>query len=134
MKDFLSEDELKTAKKFLDLISVVEEGVVAGRHKVTSMHDVTEGGVLGALWEICEGGGLGAIVTYENIAIHPITEKICDHFNINPLRLISSGTMMMTISPDHYEDLKADFQKHKLSLECIGVVTAKDIYLEKEDD
>jgi hydrogenase expression/formation protein HypE len=131
LDQYLSEDELKTAKEFLNLISVVKEGVIAGKHNVTSMHDVTEGGVLGALWEICEGGGLGGIVTYENIPIHPVTEKICEFFNINPLRLISSGTMMITISPDDYNELKEDFEKNNLSLECIGVVTAKDIYLEK---
>lgn len=131
LNEFLTVDEIETAKNFLDLISVVEEGVLAGKHKITSMHDVTEGGVLGALWEICEGGNLGSIVTYENIPIHPITEKICDYFNINPLRLISSGSMMMTISPDYYEGLKKDFDAHNLSLECIGVVTSKDIYLEK---
>lgn len=131
LKEILSLDELESARALLNKVSVVPEGVLAGKHPVTSMHDVTEGGLLGALWEVCEGAGLGGVITYENVAIEPVTIKICEHFNINPLRLISSGTMMITIAPHLYQALKDDFDQAQISLECIGVITAKDVYLEK---
>ena len=115
----------------LNQVSVVPEGVLAGKYPVTSMHDVTEGGILGAIWEICEGSNLGSIITYEDIPIHDLTQRICDFYDINPLRLISSGTMMMTISPTHYEALAKDFQTKKIPLACIGIITSKDVYLEK---
>lgn len=131
LMNILSVDELKAAKDLLNHVSVVPEGVLAGKHPVTSMHDVTEGGVLGALWEICEGSNLGAILTFEEIPIADVTQKICQYYNLNPLRLISSGAMMITISPMDYEVLKEDFDKHNIPLACIGIITSKDVYLEK---
>ena len=95
------------------------------------MHDVTEGGVLGALWEICEGANLGSILTFEEVPIEEVTQKICDHYKINPMRLISSGTMMITIAPCFYESLKEDFDKNNIPLSCIGIITTKDVYLER---
>ncbi len=47
-------NEMKIAKDMLTQISVVPEGIIGGKHPVTSMHDVTEGGVLGAVWEVCK--------------------------------------------------------------------------------
>jgi len=131
LREVLSSDQIDQAKGLLNQVSVVAEGVLAGKHPVTSMHDVTEGGLLGALWEVCEGSNLGGLVTYEEIPIAQVTQKICDHYGINPLRLISSGTMMMTIHPDHYEALREDFLEQNIPLSCIGVITGKDVYLEK---
>ena len=49
VKDILTEDEIKEANDYINEISVVKEGIIAGEFGVNSMHDITEGGVLGAL-------------------------------------------------------------------------------------
>lgn len=131
LKSFLSDDEIKASQQMLDHLSVVREGYIAGKFGVTSMHDVTEGGLLGGIWEICEGVSLGAVVNYEAIAIHELTHKICDHYQINPLRLISSGTMIMTVPPQHAEDLVDELQAEGISASVIGEITSKDVYLDK---
>ena len=59
------------------------------------MHDITEGGVLGAVWEMCDASGCGAEVYRENIPILDETKSICNYYNINPLKLISSGCMLI---------------------------------------
>lgn len=88
------------AKDFISMISVVKEGVIGGRLGATSMHDATEGGLLGALWEIAEASGNGFEIFRESIPICSETIKICDVLKINPLRLISSGMMIITAKDD----------------------------------
>ena len=46
-------------KLMLDNVSVVKEGVIAGKIGTHGMHDVTEGGILGAVWEMCNISKLG---------------------------------------------------------------------------
>ncbi|MBI9011151.1 MAG: AIR synthase family protein [Clostridiales bacterium] len=131
LKSVLSEQEIKTAKDLLDKISVVKEGIIAGGIGVTSMHDITEGGVLGAVWEICEGSQLGAVIKYEGIHIPEVTQKICDYYKLNPLRLISSGTMLMTIQPGRIDELMDALNEASIEAAIIGEITAKDVYLER---
>lgn len=131
LKAILSIEELQEAKDLLNYISVVPEGIVAGKVGVTSMHDVTEGGLLGAVWEICSGVNLGAYVYDDKITLHPVTEKICNHFEINPLRLISSGTMVMTVKQEKVNELMAAFEEKNIMASVIGEITPKDVYLEK---
>ncbi len=96
LAEAMDRELLESAKAFMDRISVVKEGVIAGRFGVNSMHDVTEGGILGAVWEITEASNAGAVVFKDKIPVERETEEICGYFNINPLKLISSGCMMMT--------------------------------------
>jgi len=86
------------AKSFIDKISVVKEGVIAGEFGVNSMHDVTEGGILGAVWEVAEASGVGLVLFKEKILVEPETVKIAEVYNIDPLKLISSGCMIISCS------------------------------------
>src|SRR3712207_9277831 len=58
-RQILKEDEIKEAKNYVKYISVIKEGKIAGDFGVNSMHDITEGGLLGALWEVAEGSNVG---------------------------------------------------------------------------
>ncbi len=92
----LSPEEIGTAKSFIEHISVVEEGVIAGEFGASSMHDVTEGGILGAAWEVAESSSKGIELYIDRIPVHEVTTKLCNVFGINPYRLISSGSMLIT--------------------------------------
>lgn len=131
LKSVLSDEEIKGSKKMLRSISVVPEGIISGKVGVTSMHDVTEGGVLGAIWELCEGVNMGAIIRNSDINVHPLTSKICDFYKINPLRLISSGTMIMTVTPSKAEELIKKLKEDNIEVSNIGEITGRDVYLEK---
>ncbi|NLO41219.1 MAG: AIR synthase [Ruminiclostridium sp.] len=82
-------------KKLMAQLSVVKEGLIAARQGVHAMHDVTEGGVLGAVWEMCDASGCGAEIYKDSIPVLEVTKTICNYFNINPLKLISSGCMLI---------------------------------------
>jgi hydrogenase maturation factor len=59
------------------------------------MHDVTEGGVLGAVWELAYANGCGAEVFSERISIHAETRALCAEAGLDPLRLIGSGSLLI---------------------------------------
>lgn len=99
LAEFLSEEEINEAKALLSKISVVKDGMAAGSIGTHGMHDVTEGGILGAVWEMCRIAGVGAELWDEAIPVEAVTKKICAHYDIDYLRLISSGSMIIMASP-----------------------------------
>ena len=90
-----SADFINEAQKMLNYISVVPESKIAMKVGVTSMHDVTEGGIFGALWEIGAAGGVGLEVNLQKIQLRQETVEICEFFDLNPYMLISSGCMLI---------------------------------------
>jgi hydrogenase maturation factor len=86
---------IKEAQQMIDYISVVPEAKIAMNVGITSMHDVTEGGIFGALWEIGAAGGVGLEVDLQKIKLRQETVEICEFFDLNPYMLISSGSMLI---------------------------------------
>ncbi|MDD2483758.1 MAG: AIR synthase family protein [Eubacteriales bacterium] len=119
----LTPEELAEAKAMLDQVSVVAEGVAAGKIGTAGMHDVTEGGVLGAVWEMCEIADAGVEIWFDDIPVATVTEKICTEFGIDWLRLISSGSMMIMAHPEQKEALIEAIVEKGVSVCCIGRVT-----------
>lgn len=126
LKSVLTDEELAEAKSLLDYVSVVPEGVAAGNIGTHGMHDVTEGGVLGAVWELCQIAGTGAEVWVDEIPVKEVTKKICKHFDIDYLRLISSGCMVIMTPPDKKEAMEAAMAEAGVEISCIGVITESD--------
>ncbi|MFL0246490.1 AIR synthase family protein [Candidatus Clostridium stratigraminis] len=96
IRDIITAEEAEEVKTYIENISVVDEGIIAGNFGVNSMHDITEGGVLGALWEMADASNVGFRVYEEKMPLSNVTKKICSKLNIDPLRLISSGSMLIT--------------------------------------
>lgn len=120
LRKILTEEEISEAKNLLNHVSVVKEGIAAGAAGTHGMHDVTEGGVLGAVWEMCHIAGLGAEIFEEQIPVLPVTKKISGHFGINPLRLISSGCMLIIAAQEKKEAVMEAIEKTGVSVHCIG--------------
>lgn len=95
LKEHLPEELIEAAFRMREYISVVPEAAVAVKTGVTAMHDVTEGGIFGALWEIGEASGVGIQADLRKIPIRQETVEICEVFQINPYQLISSGCMLI---------------------------------------
>jgi hydrogenase expression/formation protein HypE len=91
----MSDEALARAQAFGREISVVTEGVAAAAHGATAMHDATEGGVLGAIHEMVTAAGLGVEVWADAVPVREETRQICRIFNADPLKLISSGAMLI---------------------------------------
>ncbi|MGL6063889.1 MAG: AIR synthase family protein [Fusobacteriaceae bacterium] len=116
-KDFVDK-----AKDNLQHTSVVKDGIL-GKKLAKSMHDATEGGLLGAIWELCEFCGFGAEIYEEKIYISKETREISNYYKINPLRLISSGTMLILVEKKDLEELKKKYSENNIESYFIGVLT-----------
>ena len=91
----LSRAEREEVRGFADETSVVREGLIAAKHGAHAMHDVTEGGIMGALWEMSTASGVGVRFDLEAIPVRPVVKKLCAHYGIDVYKLISSGSMLI---------------------------------------
>lgn len=122
LRDALSDAELDQAAAMIDSISVVDEGALGGDCAVHAMHDATEGGILGACWELAESSGLGCIIDADLIPVHPLTARICAALAVDPHRLISSGSLIM--ATDQPERLIHELAGKGIACTRIGRLTA----------
>ncbi len=96
---------IEEAKRYSRMISVVREALelAEGRY-TTSMHDPTEGGLIGGLTEIAYASRKTIEVWEERIPIAEETAVICKALRVNPLKLISSGVLIATIPERNVEE------------------------------
>lgn len=105
----VGEETVKAADALFGSMTVVPEAVVARTFGlrdagVTSMHDATEGGVIGGLLEVAVASDVGIRVDRDRIPVRPEVRAICDHLGIDPYVAISEGTLIATVTPDRAED------------------------------
>ncbi len=109
---------VERAKGFDTYLSVLPEAALAAEFGISAMHDVTEGGIYGALWEMAEASGIGLEIDLKAIPIRQETVEICEYFGLNPYYLISSGCMLM--AGDRGHDLVRELEKAKIPAAVIG--------------
>ena len=97
---------VEDAKNFDAFLSVLPESRVAVRNGAVAMHDITEGGVFGALWELSVSAGVGIEVDLKKIPIRQETVEVCEFYDLNPYCLISSGSMLI-VAENGYDCVKA---------------------------
>lgn len=122
----LRPEELEQAKNYAKELSVLKEGRLL-RRLASSMHDITEGGLLGALWELKEASGKGFSVYEEKLPIRDLTLRVCHHFKLEPLKLISSGSMLITVTDG--EKAMAVLGENQVEAHIIGEVTKEGSFL-----
>lgn len=117
-------------EKLFSQISVVKEGKLAGlfnqqfsEKPIHAMHDVTEGGILGAVYEMCVANGLGIKLNTKAIPVDNEQQQLCDKFSLNPIEIIGAGSMLMAISPEYVNRLIEFFDQNQLQLTPIGEFT-----------
>ena len=121
----LSAETLENAEKLLDMISVVPEAEIASKiGGVTSMHTPTEGGILNGLLEVSEASGKGFKIYERQLLIHTETRKICDELDIDPLRLLSSGSLLIIINPEKSIKLVGALNDEGIPAQVIGEITS----------
>jgi thiamin-phosphate kinase len=113
---------VEKAKQMDEWISVLSEAAVAVRSGVGAMHDVTEGGIFGALWEMAEASGVGLEIDLKKIPVRQETIEVCEFFGINPYKLISSGCMLMAAADGNR--LVRELEKEGIPATVIGKATA----------
>jgi hydrogenase maturation factor len=86
---------LEKAKAYAAQLSVVPEAAVAAKSGACAMHNASQGGIFGALWEMAEAAGVGLDIDLKKIPIRQETVEICEFFDINPYKLMSQGALLL---------------------------------------
>ncbi len=122
----LPSSTLEHAKSFSQDISVVREALAIARLQgVHAMHDPTEGGVITGLWELAEASNLGIEVWSDKIRIAPETTQICSILRLNPLKLMSSGSLLVAVKPSETGRVKRKLRELKVPVSEVGVLTRR---------
>lgn len=121
---------LKRACSYGDKLSVINEGIIAARMGANAMHDITEGGLYGALEELSQATGLGFELYEDKLLLTEETAVICKMMEIEPTALISSGSMLITI--ENGEELIKELADNGIEAAVIGKVTPGGNYVYKK--
>ncbi|RLG85312.1 MAG: hypothetical protein DRO15_07670 [Thermoprotei archaeon] len=115
-------------------ISVVKEALALAKVGVSAMHDPTEGGILGGLAELAYASNVLIEVFEDRIPIREETKVITKVLKVNPLKLISSGSLIATIPRDRIEDAKEVLDNLGIEFNIIGEVrSGKGLFIRKLD-
>ena len=121
------------AKTFSQMMSILPEAAVAVQSGAGAMHDGSEGGVFGALWELAESAGVGLEIDLKKIPIRQETVEICEYFDINPYKLLSGGCLL--IATEDGNGLVMELEKANIPAVVIGKATdSNDRVLLSEDE
>jgi len=120
LKKVFGKELVENAKRFLQKISVVKEALIAAEIGVHAMHDPTEGGIANGFHEMADAAGLGFRVYYEEIFIAEETRKLCEHFKLDPLALISSGSLLIAAPPEKAEKVVEAIRRKGIEAAIVG--------------
>lgn len=121
-KTRFADSYIEKCLEYIKDISIYNEAAVAIKHGVTAMHDLSENGIFGALWEVGEAGKCGLSVNLKDINIHQETIELCEYFDINPYKIPSGGALIMIT--DEGNRLVEELKKSGIESAVIGKITA----------
>ncbi len=120
----LPSSTIERAKGLGKKLSVVKEAQRAFMTGVVhAMHDCTEGGVLGAVYEMAFASRLGFEMYEERIPVAKETRSICGALSIDPLRLISSGALLLAVERGKEKKVRKALGKLSVTVAEIGRFT-----------
>lgn len=118
----------RKAQEVFYKMSVVEDAMTAvsigiRENGVTAMHDATECGVWGGLYELAQAANLGARIEKDRIVIEDCVTEICGYFDIDPYASISEGTLIIACQEHKSQDVVLALAKKGIKASIIGELT-----------
>ena len=98
-----------------------QEISVARQAGATALYQITEGGVLAALWEIAKRAEVGVSLDMKAISILQETVEVCEHFRLNPYQLTSVGSFLVVT--DNGEELCEKLSEQGIKASLVGRIT-----------
>jgi len=112
---------VRRASRFFERMVVVDEAEKAFQTGVVhAMHDCTEGGVLGAVYEMSVASRVGLEVHEGEIPVASETRAVCAVFGVDPLKLIGSGALLMAVEGGKEERVKSALDPLGIPVTSIG--------------
>ena len=128
----LGEEIFSKAERLFYKMSTVDDALTAVKvgvrdSGVTAMHDATECGVLGGVFEIAQASGKGIMIHKDKIPVSPEAGAVCKLFDIDPYTSISEGTLVLTVRPGKTDELVRVFSQAGIESAVIGeILPSKD--------
>jgi hydrogenase expression/formation protein HypE len=121
----------KKAEDVFWMMSVVDDAMTAASvgvrdNGVTTMHDATECGVWGGLFEIAQASRVGMQIDKQKIILRDEAAKICDMFQIDPYSSISEGTLLLTCRPHKADEVVRVLADKGIPSSIVGEVTPQE--------
>lgn len=119
------DDFSKRAQEIFYKMSVVEDALTAVSvgvrdNGVTAMHDATECGIWGGLYEIAQAANLGVLVEKERIVVEDLVPEICHYFGIDPYVSISEGTLIISCKEHRADKIVKALSKKGIASSIVG--------------
>lgn len=119
----LPQELVDRAKGYLKEMTVVKDALVAKAcGGVTAMHDATEGGVIGGLFEVASASRVGMIVDEKKFVYPDEVRAVMEFLGIDPIEAISEGTLIITTLPQKADDIVKGLTNEGISSSIIGEV------------
>jgi hydrogenase maturation factor len=129
----LREEELARGREVMAQVSVVPEALALAANGATAMHDVTRGGLLETLLEIALLSGVAIEVDFERLPIPDVVSRFAQAFDFDPLRMISSGTLALTVPPARRDAVEGALAELGTPFAFVGrVVEGTGVHLVRE--
>lgn len=109
---------IETAQNARFELSIEKEAKIAQKFDVSAMHDVSKGGIFGALWEMASASNLGIEISLSKIPIRQHTIEICEFFDLNPYQLVSNGSLLIATSREN--ELVEALERENIPAAIIG--------------
>lgn len=110
--------------------SSLKEALLAAEYlekktELKAMHDVTEGGVLGAIYEMACASETGFLVYNNSLPTGEAQMQIMDLFEIDHRFCIGAGAMIMAVKKGKENDLIEYLAKHNIKATAVGEMILK---------
>jgi len=116
---------VERAKALTREMTVVKDAMVAMEAGgVTSMHDATEGGVIGGLFEVANASGVGMVVDEASFIYPEEVKMVCDFFGIDPVAAIAEGSLIITAKAGSSAGIIRRLHSAGIRASVVGTVTA----------
>ena len=117
-----NDDEIKIIKSWGNDFSVVKPARIL-RDFSRYMHDPTEGGINGALYEVQQGANLGIEIYNDNIPVSDLTLRASRELNFDYMNLISSGMLIAVVALEKISQAQEKLKAANISSKIIGKFT-----------
>jgi hydrogenase maturation factor len=116
----------RARQRFREMSVVADAGIAVASGGVHAMHDATEGGLARGLWEVAEASGVGLRIERRSIPVPEDIDAVCRSFRLDPLEVISEGTLVLTCEPGRCAALLDAFREAGIVAAAIGTVVPQD--------
>jgi hydrogenase maturation factor len=106
----------------------------ANPDNITAMHDVTEGGVLGAIYELAIASGNGARIDNEKLPVGEVQTAVCKIFDLEPAYCIGAGAMIITCKKESADNIIRRLTDHNIPCVEVGEILEKEAGIRLADN